>query len=138
MKILFVCFFSEMSSSFENVQAHTALRGITQYAPLAAEVLTPIAGVKTSCPPADSCGRILWLSALSSKPCEKQWPPDAHSLTMTLRVQFVDIFSVSQYCSFADIDSVKPACWTAGGFKTVASHTTVLCAGRAVPWIRWW
>ena len=46
--------------------------------------------------------------ALPSKPCEKEWRPDVLISRMTFPVQFVDMFSLSQWCSLADTDSVKP------------------------------
>lgn len=78
----------------ENVQcASSTQHSIAQDTPLAAEVLTLISGVKKRLPPRVVGG--VSGTAMSSKPCEEEWP-DALSLKMTLHVQFVDIFSISQ------------------------------------------
>lgn len=47
-------------------------------------------------------------TALSSKPCEEEWPADVFIQRMTFAVQFVGSFSNSQSFSHADTDSVKP------------------------------
>lgn len=86
--------------------ANSTQHNITQDTPLAAEVLTLISGVKMRLPARVVGGASG--TALSSKPREEEWPPGALNLKMTFPVQYVDIFSVSQWCSLADTDSVNP------------------------------
>lgn len=102
--------------------------------PSGAKVLTLIPEVKMRLCPRDVGGASD--AALSSKPRGEEWPPDTLILRTTFPVRFVGIFSVSQWCSRADTDFVKPAWKTAGRHKAVRAHTAVLCAGAAPLWIR--
>lgn len=101
---------------------------------MGAVVLTLISEVKMRLPSRDVGGASD--PAPSSKPCEEEWPADALFLRMTFPVQFVDIYSISQWCSLADTDSVNPVSKTAGTHKTVGIHTTVPFAGAVPPWIK--
>lgn len=85
-----ICYF-EVCCLFENVQcASSTQHSITQDIPFAAQVLTLISGVKMRLA-SRVVGGVL-CTALSSKPCEEEWPPDTLILRMTFPVQFVDIF----------------------------------------------
>ena len=123
---------------FENAQCacSTKHRRITRDMPLGAEVSTLISEVKMRQPSIDLGGASN--PAFSSKPCLEKWLPDMLILRMTFPVQFVVIFSVSQWSSLAGTDSAKPVWKTAGRLRAAGIHITVLFAGAVPPWIKSW